>query len=212
MASRAQPSMWRQTVKAGAVRSGALFGAVALVVGTMLLALALVSYHSGDPSLDTAAGGPAKNWLGTPGAAIADLLLALAGPASALFLPLGLVWGGRLWRDRPVGAWRRMLGGVAIGVVLIATAVAFVSDSAVMTLPAGWGGLIGLTVTSALDWLIAFIPNPAAVVWTERGIAGRRSTASSSGSSPSAASRWSVSSAGRLNQSRSESARSRLRR
>ena len=170
MASRAQPSMWRQTVKAGAVRSGALFGAVALLVATLLLALALVSYHSGDPSFDTAAGGPAKNWLGAPGAFVADLLLMLVGPAVTLVLPLGVIWGARLWRNRPVGQWRRMLRGVLIGVVLIAAAIAFVSDSAVMMLPAGWGGLIGLAITSALDWAIGFIPNPTAVVWTERGV------------------------------------------
>jgi len=170
MASRAQSSMWRQTVKAGAVRSGALFGAVALLVATLALALALVSYHSGDPSFDTAAGGPAKNWLGAPGAFVADLLLMLVGPAVTLVLPLGVIWGARLWRDRPGGQWRRMLRGVLIGIVLIATAVAFVSDSAVMMLPAGWGGLIGLAITSALDWAIGFIPNPAAVTWTERGV------------------------------------------
>jgi S-DNA-T family DNA segregation ATPase FtsK/SpoIIIE len=170
MASRAQPSMWRQTVKAGAVRSGALFGAVALIVGTVLLALALVSYHSGDPSLDTAAGGPAKNWLGAPGATVADLLLATAGPAIALLLPLGAIWGSRLWRDQPVGAWKRMLRGVVIGIVLIATAIAFVSDSAVMTLPAGWGGLIGLALTSTLDWLIGLIGDRTIIAWTERGV------------------------------------------
>ena len=170
MASRAQPSMWRQTVKAGAVRSGALFGAIALLAVTLLLALALVSYHSGDPSFDTAAGGPAKNWLGAPGAFVADLLLMLVGPAVTLVLPLGVIWGARLWRDRPVGQWRRMLWGVLVGVVLIATAIAFVSDSAVMMLPAGWGGLIGLAITSALDWAIGFIPSPTAVVWTERGV------------------------------------------
>ena len=170
MASRAQPSMWRQSVKAGAVRSGALFGAVALFAITLALAVALVSYHSGDPSFDTAAGGPAKNWLGAPGAFAADLLLMLAGPAITLVLPLGMIWGGRLWRDRPIGQWRRMLRGVVIGVVLIATAIAFVSDSAVMMLPSGWGGLVGLAITSALDWAIALIPNPAAVTWTERGV------------------------------------------
>ncbi|HEX7657317.1 MAG TPA: DNA translocase FtsK 4TM domain-containing protein [Sphingomonas sp.] len=170
MASRAQPSMWRQTVKAGAVRSGALFGGLALLTVTVLIALSLVSYHSGDPSFDTAAGGPAQNWIGAPGAFVADLMLALAGPASALVLPLGLIWGTRLWRGHPVGNWRRMLRGTIIGIVLFAIAIAFVSDAAVMTLPSGWGGLIGLAVSSALSWLIGLIGNPVAVAWIERGI------------------------------------------
>ena len=92
---------------------------------TLLLVLALASYHPGDPSLDTAAGGPAQNLLGAPGAIVADFLLALAGWAVVLMLPLGLIFGVRLWRDVPVGRWRRMLWGAAVGVVLIATALSY---------------------------------------------------------------------------------------
>ena len=57
MASRAQPALWRETVKAGAVRSGALIAAIALFVATLLMALALASYHASDPALNTASGG-----------------------------------------------------------------------------------------------------------------------------------------------------------
>ena len=61
MASRAQPALWRETVKAGAVRSGALIAAIALFVGTLLMALALASYHPSDPALNTASGGDPAN-------------------------------------------------------------------------------------------------------------------------------------------------------
>ena len=165
MASRAQPSLWRESVKAGAVRSGALFAAAAVAIVTMLLVLALASYHAGDPALNTAAGGPARNLLGLPGAWVADLLLTLAGPAIALVLPIGPIVASRLWRDRPVGPWRRMLRGALGGVVLIAIALAFVSDSAVMTLPAGWGGVIGLAVTSAAQWALGYIGDPQIRGW-----------------------------------------------
>ena len=71
MASRARPALWRETVKAGAARSGQLLAALALYTAAALMAIALASYHSGDPSFNTASGGPALNWLGLPGAASA---------------------------------------------------------------------------------------------------------------------------------------------
>jgi S-DNA-T family DNA segregation ATPase FtsK/SpoIIIE len=50
-----------------------LVGLVLLALGLMVC-LALVSYHPGDPSLNTAAGAQkARNWIGPVGAAIADL-------------------------------------------------------------------------------------------------------------------------------------------
>ena len=68
MASRAQPPLWRETVRAGAVRSGALIAAITLVALVALIVVALASYHASDPSLNTASAGPARNWLGRGGA------------------------------------------------------------------------------------------------------------------------------------------------
>ena len=56
MASQAQPALWRETVKAGAVRSGALIAAAAIAAVTLALALALASYHPADPAINTASG------------------------------------------------------------------------------------------------------------------------------------------------------------
>jgi S-DNA-T family DNA segregation ATPase FtsK/SpoIIIE len=165
-------------MRAGAVRSGAMISALLLTIGTVLLALALASFHPGDPSFNTAAGGPARNLLGNSGAMIADLLLAVAGPAIALMLPIGLIIAARLWRDVPVGNWRRMLRLSLIGVALMATALAFISSESVLSLPGGWGGIVGLTVAEALKWLIRLIGNETAVLWIMRivgvsiGVAG----------------------------------------
>jgi hypothetical protein len=68
MASRAQPVLWRETVKAGAVRSGALVAAIALFAVTLMLVLALASYRASDPALNTASGAAPANWMGLPGA------------------------------------------------------------------------------------------------------------------------------------------------
>ncbi len=170
MASRAQPALWRETVKAGAVRSGALITAVLLFALGAALALALVSYHTGDPALNTAAGGPARNLFGTPGAWLADAALTLFGPAVALLLPIAPIVGSRLWRDQPAGRWSRMTVMATIGVMLIATALAFVSDRAVLVLPAGWGGIIGLAIVGGVRSALAVIDQPDAALWAMRGI------------------------------------------
>ncbi len=170
MASRAQPALWRETVKAGAVRSGALIAAIALFVGTLLMALALASYHPSDPALNTASGGDPANLVGPPGAWFADIALTLFGPAVALLLPIGPILGMRLWRDAPLGHWVRMVRGAAIGVALMANALAFVSGNSVLALPAGWGGVIGLSVSSAVHWGLSFIGQPVAELWSARAI------------------------------------------
>ncbi|PAX07469.1 FtsK/SpoIIIE family DNA translocase [Sphingomonas lenta] len=172
MASRAnvQPGLWRETVKAGAVRSGAMLAAIALWVLTALLALALATYKTGDPSLNTAAGGAVRNLAGLPGAYAADFLLTLFGPAAALLLPVPAIIGLRLWKGLPAGRWGRMARGAAIGVALMATAFASISNASVLALPAGWGGLVGLAVTAVAGWAIAFIGDAQAELWAARGL------------------------------------------
>ena len=56
-------------------RRVAELGALALALAALALLVALVSYHPGDPSLDTASAGPVANLAGRPGAVAADLLL-----------------------------------------------------------------------------------------------------------------------------------------
>ncbi|MFA6124818.1 MAG: DNA translocase FtsK 4TM domain-containing protein [Sphingomonas sp.] len=171
MASRAQPPLWRETVRAGAVRSGALIAAITLVTLVILTIVTLASYHASDPSLNTASAGPARNWLGRGGAVIADGAFWLLGPGIALALPTLLLIALRLWRDVPVGRWRRMLLAAAGGIGLLGTAFALVSGAAVTWLPAGWGGVVGLALSDLLRAAIALIGNSEAVLWTTRGVA-----------------------------------------
>jgi S-DNA-T family DNA segregation ATPase FtsK/SpoIIIE len=157
-------------MRAGAARSGALMAAMGLGILTLLLILALASFHSGDPSLNTAAGGPARNLLGDAGAVIADLMLTVAGPAVALLLPLGFVFAGRLWRGAPSegAGWVSMTLRALLGVALIATAFAFVSDGSVLALPGGWGGLIGWSIARVIEWALGFLGEPNLILWGAR--------------------------------------------
>ena len=170
MASRAQPGLLRETVKAGAVRGGALIASIALFLATLLMVLALASYRASDAALNTASGGPIQNLAGPPGAWFADLALTLFGPAVALLLPVAPIVAVRLWRDQPPGRWLAMLRNAGLGVALMASALAFVSDSSVLALPAGWGGVVGLSVAHLVEWALAFIGQPGAERWAARGI------------------------------------------
>ena len=171
MATNAQPMLWRDAMKAGAKRSGAMIGATVLFLGIVLIAVALLSYSPADPSFSTAAGGPVANKLGAPGALLADALLTVFGVAVAMLLPLGLIVSVRLWRDVPVGPWPRMVRDCLIGVLAMGTTLAFVSGEAILTLPAGYGGVIGWSIAAAVQGLIHMIGVPVAELWTIRVVA-----------------------------------------
>ncbi|MEH3045928.1 FtsK/SpoIIIE family DNA translocase [Sphingomonas adhaesiva] len=164
MATRAGPPLWRETIKAGAVRSGAVMVAVALAVGTVAAALSLASYSPGDAAFNTASGGVTGNLLGAPGAWFADVALTLFGPAVALLLPVAPVVAMRLWRDQPAGEWWRMLRFAVLGVALMAVALGCVAPGAVPALPFGWGGLVGLGIVGAARAGLAMVGD-AQVVW-----------------------------------------------
>ncbi len=170
MASRVQPMLWRDTMKAGARRSGALVGAIALFVFTLASVLAIGTYTGSDPSLNTATGGAARNLLGAPGAWLADLLLAAGGLPVVMLAPVGLIVALRLWRGEAASGWGRMLGGAALGIALMGAALAFVSSRAVLELPAGWGGIAGLGIAGLVHALIGLIGEPAAVLWGGRAV------------------------------------------
>jgi S-DNA-T family DNA segregation ATPase FtsK/SpoIIIE len=170
MASQAQPPLWRETVKASAARSGALIGAMAIVIASALLLIAFASYNPEDRSFNTASGEQVKNWLGTPGAYAADLCFALFGPAVLLLLPIGMVIAMRLWRDVPIGRWRLIFVAGISGIILMGTTFALISGDAVRSLPAGYGGVIGLALADLLRWAVGFIGDPTITLWTARAV------------------------------------------
>ncbi|ODU21134.1 MAG: cell division protein FtsK [Sphingomonas sp. SCN 67-18] len=161
-----QTPAWRDSVKRGALRSGALAGAVTLLIGTVLLALALLSYRPSDPSMNTAAAGPARNLVGAPGAWSADFLLWVFGPAIGLLIPLLLFMSLRLWHDRPAGRWRRTIPQALGGIALIGIALALAIGGAVSGLPGGLGGAIGIVGAGIADWALAPIPDPRIHFWS----------------------------------------------
>jgi len=120
---------WRTVLKRGLRRASEIAGAAALFAAMAFLALALVSYNQTDPSGSTAAGGPARNWMGGAGAWAADKALFLFGLTAILLLPLLYVFARRLWdladesEDLGPVHWARPLMVLTGGMMLTGTAL-----------------------------------------------------------------------------------------
>ena len=157
---------WRATLKRALRRSAEIGGAIVLIAAMVFLALALATYHQTDPSASTAAAGPAQNWMGDIGAWVAERALFLFGWTSVLLLPMLYVMARKLWRlveeededlphaDHP---WWRPLGLLALAMALIGTTIAL-WISAESDLPAGWGGIAGMTGAGTVNFAASFAP------------------------------------------------------
>jgi S-DNA-T family DNA segregation ATPase FtsK/SpoIIIE len=153
-------AQWRAGMKRSLQRTWALLGGGALVLAALLTFVALVNYRPSDPSLNTAAAGPVNNWLGAPGAWIADLLLSLWGPPAGLLLvPVALI-GLRIVRGADGGRWLRSLLLTVLGILFVGSAAALLSGEAVNGLPASWGGALGLSLAKLIDLGLASIGEP----------------------------------------------------
>lgn len=156
----AQLPAWRDAMRRAASRSTALLASLGLLTVTALTALSLVSYRPSDPALNTAAAGPAQNWLGSVGAYTSETLLMVFGPLVALLLPLVVLVALRLWRDAPLGRWARSALLIAVAIMLVGSAMTLLSGASVRGLPLGWGGVLGYGGGAAVGGLLGLIGSP----------------------------------------------------
>src|SRR6059058_2131889 len=124
-------AQWRSGMKRSVRRTWAILIGGAMGAGALLALVALATYHPTDPSLNTAAAGPVRNWIGAPGAWIADFLLSLFGPASALLLPLVALIGLRIARGAGRGRWVRAILFTILAMILLGGAASLVVGGAV---------------------------------------------------------------------------------
>ena len=121
-------------------------GGLAAAAG-VALAIALATWHVGDPSLNASAAAAPRNLMGAPGAALADLILQGLGLAGALAALLLLVLGlSRLAGPHPEAGrtalrLRALAGGLAM--VGLAALLAWAPAPAGWPLARGLGGLAG---------------------------------------------------------------------
>ena len=158
--------------KAAFLRRRAIEGAAVLTaLAGLAAALALISYHPGDPSLNAATAATARNWLGPAGASLADILMQTMGMAAWL-LPLALIaWGVRAGLHRGLGRLWLRITLLPVALPLAAVALAGPPAGAGWILKAGYGGVAGdllLARTTAL--LLPVVPIHAAVVALAAGL------------------------------------------
>ncbi|MDD2875814.1 MAG: DNA translocase FtsK 4TM domain-containing protein [Acidiphilium sp.] len=130
-------------LKARFARHLAEIAALFAVLAGLTVLVALVSYHPGDPSFDTASSLPAHNLAGRFGASLADFLLQGFGVAGGLPALVLLAWAFLLVNHGRITHWR--LRGFATLVAMPALAAAFGAAQAVDTAAnAHWPVLSGL--------------------------------------------------------------------
>jgi DNA segregation ATPase FtsK/SpoIIIE, S-DNA-T family len=115
-----------------------------LLLTALLLTAALWSYSPRDPSLDTAAAGPARNFLGQDGAMLADLLRQAFGLAAFAIPVVLLGWSLRLMLNRPLSGLGRKLALLPAVLLLAALALSVLGHggtaaTAAASGVAGWG-------------------------------------------------------------------------
>jgi S-DNA-T family DNA segregation ATPase FtsK/SpoIIIE len=118
-------------------------GGVALITLSALIAVALATWSVQDPSLSHAIDGPVRNFLGTPGAIGADLLMQLFGLAATVFVLPVAVWGWRIATHRPFDREWMRLAFWLVGSVFAAGLASCLPASPHWPLPSGLGGVIG---------------------------------------------------------------------
>ncbi len=124
----------------------------------LTLLLALVSYHPGDPSFDTATSLPPANLLGTLGAGFADLLLQGFGIAGVIPPLILLAWAYRLGMRGAIGHLRLriVLGGASLPMVAMSMAMAMAvipGPPVAWPVPSGIGGTAGFMFSAATSGL-----------------------------------------------------------
>lgn len=150
-----------------------------VLAGVTLGGLALASWNATDPSFDHATVAPAQNWLGYPGAVVADLLAQYLGLGSLVFLLVPLAWSYRLISHRDLNSMGKAALAWLFGTISFATLVAGVPSPQSWPLAVGLGGQLGdslfavLAGTLALGlktWIAAAITGAVSAVLAAYGV------------------------------------------
>lgn len=162
VAVRNADAEWRAGLRRSLRRIWQVSGAALLWGAMAFLALALLSYTQTDPSPSTAAAGDRiANWMGRPGAFVADRVLLAFGLPAALLLPLLYVAARRLWRgyehedETETTRWWVPAGLLLLAMALLATVLTLAFDSSSSTLPAQVGGVAGLLGKAGIEAVAA---------------------------------------------------------
>ena len=118
------------------------WGAV-LVIFALAVYASFLSYDTHDPSWNNEVVGPVGNWLGAPGAHVADLLLQSLGLGAVVLIFPFITWGWRVISLQGLPFLFRHLLLLPITVLLASLATSLFPASSAWPLPTGMGGILG---------------------------------------------------------------------
>jgi DNA segregation ATPase FtsK/SpoIIIE, S-DNA-T family len=128
---------------------------IAILATVAILGLALATWSISDPTLSNATRTLPQNLFGKPGAIAADELLQFFGLSILVLLGAPVVWAVRCFDHEPLeGVWSRIILWVT-SVLLICTALSTLPVIGTWPLAAGFGGIAGDLVSSALTSFFA---------------------------------------------------------
>ena len=126
--------------------------------------VALASWSVDDPSFSYATSKPPANWLGFPGAVIADALFQVFGLSALVLLVPPALWGWAMARRRvPTHMGLRLLSWLGSS-ILAAGVFAFIAMPASWPLPTGLGGLVGSGFTALAAMITGAQPQAVTAV------------------------------------------------
>ncbi|MBL8791705.1 MAG: DNA translocase FtsK [Rhizobiales bacterium] len=126
-----------------------------LLGGVTLAGLSLASWSSADPSFNHATDAAPANWLGYPGAVVADLLAQHLGLASLALLFIPLAWVYRLFAHEDLVRFRMSLAGWLLAVVGGALMASVLPPPAAWPLAGGMGGQVGDSLANLIVGTLA---------------------------------------------------------
>jgi S-DNA-T family DNA segregation ATPase FtsK/SpoIIIE len=136
-----------------------LIGIVVLALVALVMA-ALASWSVDDPSLSYATAKPVANWLGFPGAVVADISFQVLGLGIIVLLIPPAMWGWSFVRRRvPSKLGLRLIAWIA-ATGLSTGVLAFLPAPQSWPLPTGLGGLIGAGFANLAALVTGAHPQP----------------------------------------------------
>jgi S-DNA-T family DNA segregation ATPase FtsK/SpoIIIE len=132
-----------EPVRIFAARRIAELSGAAILVGLTALGFALLTWSVQDPSLNHATSAPVHNWLGAPGAIVADLLMQMLGLSSLAVLLPAAFCGWRLITTRRLERPAMRLVLLFAGSLCAAGVAAVLPVTGHWPLPTGLGGVLG---------------------------------------------------------------------
>jgi S-DNA-T family DNA segregation ATPase FtsK/SpoIIIE len=154
----------RDPAPAIAIRIPARVMGMALLTVVAIVLLSLATWSVDDPSLSYASAEPVRNWLGFPGAVIADIAFQVFGLGIFFLLVPPALWGWAMFRRHMPSRMQLRLPAWIGAAILACGVLGFIAAPATWPLPTGLGGLVGQSFTNLATLATGESPQPVTAV------------------------------------------------